>query len=147
MLGRNPFGMGAINAYGGLRGQSQHLVVVTDFGRLSAPFVMSQRSAHFCIYGPSIKIFVSLIQFFNAVTIIDSLYIYTVYTYMNTHTHTYVYCTYIYILQTAKDRGWILSHVTRHVRICDRVDEAAALATESYQSLFCLPSQRPAVGD
>lgn len=54
----------------------------------------------------------------------------------------------VYILQTAKIRGWILSHVTRHVRICDRVDEeAAALATESYQSLFCLPSQRPAVGD
>lgn len=31
--------------------------------------------------------------------------------------------------------------------ICDRVDGAAALATESYQSSFCLPSQRPAVGD
>lgn len=43
---------------------------------------------------------------------------------MNTH----ICILYIYILQTAKDRGWILSHVTRHVRICDRVDEAAALA-------------------
>lgn len=36
--------------------------------------------------------------------------------------------------------------IKRLMSFCDGVGEAAALATESYQSLFCLPSRRPVVG-